>query len=184
MKALLICLLLALPAAARAVQVVEEVNPVSGLSRWHTEDQEFSLELIQLVPDFVRAVFDSKGLPEEIIEAVSSYCVFGTIVRNRATVPLSYDIADWRYVTADGVAHTGKLKSEWVSEWRDMGVAFRWTLLPEAQTYQVGDWGQGFTTVRLPPGTPFNLHYSWKRDGTVHQEVIEGLRCAPAELDQ
>ena len=50
--------------------------------------------------------------------------------------------ADWRYVTADGVQHVGKLKSGWVGEWRDMGVAFRWTLLPEAQTFQVGDWGQ------------------------------------------
>jgi len=178
----LLSLCLLLP-AVRAASVVEEVNPQSGLSRWHTVNQDFSLELIQLVPDFVRAVFDSKGLPPQIIDAVSSYCVFGTIVRNRADVPLSYDIADWRYVTADGVAHTGKLKSEWVSEWRDMGVAFRWTLLPGAQTWQVGDWGQGFTTVDLPHGTAFDLHYSWTQDGIVHKDIIEGLRCAPAELE-
>ena len=182
MKPLITCLLLLLLSPAHAGEVVEEVNPVSGLSRWHTEGQDFSIELIQLIPDFVRAVFDSKGLPREIIDSVSSYCVFGTIVRNRAEVPISYNIADWRYVTADGVQHVGKLKSEWVEEWRDMGVAFRWTLLPEAQTYQVGDWGQGFTTVALPHGTRFDLHYSWVQDGTEHRETIEGLRCAPAEL--
>jgi hypothetical protein len=175
-------LLLVLMTRAGAVTVVEEKNPATGLSRWHTEGQEFSLELIQLIPDFVRAVFDSKGLPPEIIDSVSSYCVFGTIVRNTADVPLSYNIADWRYVTADGVEHVGKLKSEWVSEWREMGVAFRWTLLPEAETFQVGDWGQGFTTVLLPHGASFDLHYSWTRDGKIHHATIEGLRCAPSEL--
>jgi len=183
MKYLMIFLLL-VPHAVHAGSAVAEINPASGLSRWHTEGQDFSVELIQLVPDFVRAVFDSKGLPVEIIDAVSSYCVFGTIVRNRADVPLSYNIADWRYVTADGVEHAGKLKSRWVSEWREMGVAFRWTLLPEAQTLDVGDWGQGFTTVRLPHGTQFDLHYSWTQAGTVHHETIGGLYCAPAELEQ
>jgi hypothetical protein len=182
MKRLILLPVLLVAAAAHAGKVVEEINPVSGLSRWHTEGQDFSVELIQLIPDFVRAVFDSKGLPVEIIDAVSSYCVFGTILRNRAEVPIAYNIADWRYVTADGVQHAGKLKSEWVSEWREMGVAFRWTLLPESQTYEVGDWGQGFTTVKLPPGTSFDLHYSWVQDGAVRKAVIEGLRCAPAEL--
>jgi hypothetical protein len=163
--------------------VVEEVNPVSGLSRWHTEDQDFSLELVQLTPDFVRAVYEAKGLPKEVIESVSSYCVFGTIVRNRADVPLSYNIADWRYVTADGKQHLAKAKSEWVSEWREMGIAFRWTLLTEAQTYQVGDWGQGFTTVELPHGTHFDLHYSWTQHDQIHTNIIRGMRCAPAELE-
>lgn len=164
-------------------KVVEEVNPASGLSRWHTEGQDFSLELVPLTPDFVRAVYEAKGLPKEVIEAVSSYCVFGTIVRNRAAEALSYDTTDWRYVTADGVEHVAKPKSEWVSEWREMGIAFRWTLLPEAQTYQVGDWGQGFTTVRLPHGTAFDLHYSWMQHDKKHTAVIKGMRCAPATLD-
>ncbi len=163
--------------------VVEEINPLSGLSRWYTEGQDFSLELVPLMPDFVRAVYEAKGLPKEVIESVSSYCVFGTIVRNRADVPLSYNIADWRYVTADGKEHIAKAKSEWVSEWREMGIAFRWTLLTEAQTYQVGDWGQGFTTVRLPHGTSFDLHYSWTQHDKLHTNIIKGMRCAPAELE-
>lgn len=166
---------------AEQVNVVEEVNPVSGQSRWHTEGQDFSLELIPLAPDFVRAVYEAKGLPKQIIDSVSSYCVFGTIIRNRGNVPLSYDIKDWRYVTADGTQHVAKAKSEWVSEWREMGIAFRWTLLHEAQTYQVGDWGQGFTTVKLPPGTAFDLHYSWTQHDSKHTAIIKGLHCAPAE---
>lgn len=165
------------------VTVVEEVNPASGLSRWQTEGQDFSLELIQLAPDFVRAVYEAKGLPGEIIESVSSYCAFGTIIRNLGSSPLSYDLTQWRYVTADGTQHSAKPKSAWVSEWREMGIAFRWILLHEAQTYQPGDWGQGFTTVKLPHGTTFDLHYSWTQNDRTHTAVIKEMRCAPAELD-
>jgi hypothetical protein len=165
------------------VSVVEEVNPASGLSRWYTEGQDFSLELIQLAPDFVRAVYEAKGLPKEVIKSVSSYCAFGTIIRNRAGVPLSYNVADWRYVTLDGKQHVARTKSEWVSEWREMGIAFRWTLLHESQTYQPGDWGQGFTTVKLPHGASFDLHYSWTQNDKTHTAIIKELSCAPAELE-
>ena len=165
------------------VTVVREINPVSGLPHWHTEGSDFSLELLPLPPDFVRAVYEAKGLPKEVIKAVSSYCAFGTIIRNRGNVPLSYDLTKWRYVTADGVEHAAKPKSAWVSEWRAMGIAFRWTLLHETQSYQPGDWGQGFTTVKLPHGTSFDLHYSWTQNDKTHTAIIKELRCAPAELE-
>ena len=175
---------LALAMPARAAVVVHEVNPTSGLSTWRVDDQAFGIELIQLLPDFVRAVFASRGLPQEVINAVSSYCAFGTIVRNRSAAPLSYNVAEWRYVTADGVAHAGKTKAEWVGEWRDRGIAFRWTLLPEAQTFQVGDWGQGFTTVKLPPGTRFDLHYGWSQHGEPVQDIIKDMQCAPEDIEK
>jgi len=164
------------------VTVVEEVNPASGLSSWHTEGQDFSLELVSLAPDFVRAVYEAKGLPKEIIESVSSYCVFGTIIRNHGNTPLSYNILDWRYVTADDQEHTAKPKSAWVQEWREKGIAFRWTLLHESQTYHPGDWGQGFTTIDLPRGAVFDLHYAWKQDDRTYRAIIRGMRCAPAGL--
>ncbi len=165
------------------VTIVEQVNPQSGLPRWHTEGQDFSLELVPLLPDFLRAVYEAKGLPKDIIESVSSYCVFGTIIRNRGSVPVSYNILDWRYVTADGKTHRARPKSDWVREWREKGIAFRWTLLHESQTYQPGDWGQGFTTIRLPHETEFDLHYSWKQDDKTYRAIIRNMRCAPAELE-
>jgi hypothetical protein len=128
-------------------------------------------------------VFGAKGLPQNVVEAISSYCVFGTIIRNQASEPVSYDMRDWRYVTADGVEHRARPKSDWVEAWREQGIAFRWTLLYEAQTYAVGDWGQGFTTVKLPPGTRFDLHYNWQQAGKTHERVIKGMHCAPATLE-
>lgn len=173
-----LCLLLPLQAVAAAEQ---RVNPETGLLSWTAGDQAFAIELIQVLPDYVRAVYAARGLPQKIIDDVSSHCVFGTIIRNTTTAALSYRVADWRYTTPDGVRHRLKTKSDWVQEWRDMGVAFRWSMLADEQTFAEGDWVQGFTTVKLPPGSRFDLEYSWNQHGRQHLATIEGMRCAPAE---
>lgn len=175
---------MSLAVPSMAGETVRAVDPDSGLVTWRVEEPAFSIEFIQLLPDFVRAVFEAKGLPETVIEAISSYCVFGTIVRNRSAGPLSYDVTQWRYVTDDGVAHAGRPKAEWVREWREQGIAFRWTLLPEAQTFEVGDWGQGFTTVKLPPGTRFDLYYGWQQGDASVQRVIEDMQCASEAIEK
>ena len=176
----LLCVLL-LGCSQGKVEV--DVNPQTGLQTWKTLDQDFSLELVPLLPDYVRAVFANKGLPAEVVEAISSYCVFVTIVRNEADQALSYDMRTWRYVTADGVEHRARPKSDWVETWREQGIAFRWLLLHEAQSYAVGDWVQGFTTVKLPPGTQFDLHYSWQQGDRTYERIIRDMACAPATLD-
>jgi hypothetical protein len=175
------CLLLltCLPHAATA-GVSHYVDPRTGLSSWKAQEQGFSLELMQILPDYVRAVYASRGLPSELIERVVKQCVFGTIVRNESDAPLSYRVADWGYLTPDGVRHALKTKSEWVREWRELGVAYRWSMLPDAQTFEVGDWGQGFSTVDLPPGSTFDLVYSWRQHEKTYSGKIEGVRCAPA----
>jgi len=180
---LVCCSLLVLlwPPLAAASEVGREVDPATGLASWKAQGQEFSLELVQIVPDYVRAVYASRGLPQVVIDKVSSYCVFGTIVKNESNAPLAYRVEDWRYVTPDGVEHRLRTKSDWVREWREMGVAFRWSMLPDDQTFEVGDWGQGFTTVKLPPGGRFDLLYSWRQHDQTHIGKIEGLRCAPTE---
>ena len=86
-------------------------NANTGLNTWKTRDQVFSLELVPLLPDFVRAVFMAKNLPADVVEAISGYCVFGTIVRNEAEEPVSYDMRTWRYITQDGVEHRARPKS-------------------------------------------------------------------------
>jgi hypothetical protein len=171
---------LALPVAGIAA-IAEHVNPDTGLSSWKAEGDALDFEFIQVLPDYVRAVYSSRGLPKTVVDKVSSYCVFGTILKNQTDKPLSYRVADWRYITPDGVRHPIRTKSEWVSEWRDMGIAFRWSMLPDDQTFAVGDWGQGFTTIALQPGSPFALEYSWTQDDKIETRLIEEVRCAPAE---
>ena len=163
---------------------VERVSPDTGLSSWKSEGDALEFELVQVLPDYVRAVYAARGLPDVVIDKVSSYCVFGTILHNRTDRPLSYRVADWRYITADGKSHRIRTKSEWVNEWRDMGIAFRWSMLPDDQIFEVGDWGQGFTTIALEPGSRFSLEYSWTQDGKTETRTIKEVRCAPAEVPE
>ncbi len=173
---------LLLPCALLAAEVQQERNPETGLLSWKTEDRGFSLELIQLHPDFVRAVYGARRFPPELIDGIAVYCVFGTIAMNISDSQLSYRVADWRAVTPDGLEHALKTKTEWVTEWMKMGVPYNWSILPDDQTFEVGDWSQGFTTVKLPRESVFDLLYSWTVEGETHVGRIEKLRCPPKQL--
>lgn len=167
------------PLLAHAGEVQREIDPDTGIQRIQVEHPGFSLRLLPLTPDYVAAVFAARGLPEDIVAATRRYCTFGTIIRNTGDQPLHYDLRTWRYVTPDGRTHRVKTKSEWLEEWKNRSLAFRWILLHEEQTYQPGDWGQGFTTVPLPAGSRFDLHYSWTQGDKTHEDTIEDVRCAP-----
>ena len=177
----LVILVCSLSPQAGQAEMDRQVSPDTGLVSWKSTGDALDFELLQVLPDYVRAVFTTRGLPKPLIDKVSSYCVFGTILKNTTDKPLSYRVADWRYITADGKRHEIRTKSDWVAEWRDMGVAFRWSMLPDDQTFEVGDWGQGFTTIPLQPGDVFSLEYSWSQDGNIETRTIREVRCAPAE---
>ncbi len=165
------------PVAAE-VEIYTESN--SKLLAWKAQHTGFSLQLIQLLPDYIRAIYSARGLQKDVVELMASYCVFGTIIKNESDTDLAYRVADWRYVTNDGQAHPIKTKTQWLEEWKKLGVAFRWSLLPDDQSFAPGDWSQGFTTLPLMPGETFDLHYSWTLEGKIHEATIDELRCAPA----
>lgn len=167
---------------AAAAQVEEIRNPETGLVTWKALDRGFELQLIQVVPDAIRAMYGARGLPDAIIRDVAGHCVFGTIAANRSGGTLAYRVADWRYVTPDGEAHAIKTKTQWTDEWKEMGVPYNWSILPDDQEFAQGDWSQGFTTIPLPPESTFTLVYSWTVDGERHQGRIEGVRCPPREV--
>lgn len=177
-------LLFCLPLLLSAGEVQQHTDPDTGLLSWQIREPGFGMQLLQVLPDYVRATYSARGLPPDVVETVAGYCVFGTIVTNDSQQQLSYRVADWRYVTKDGKSHPLKTKTQWVNEWKDQGVAFRWSILPDDQTFEPGDWSQGFTTIPLPPGSVFDLVYSWRYQSETHEGKLEGLRCAPAELPE
>jgi len=160
-------------------QVTVEKNPKSGMLTWNAQDDGFSIQLIQLLPDFVRAVYAKHDLPAEQYNKIAGYCDFGTIIRNTSDKTLDYDVSEWRTVTSKGVTGKIKTKEQWTAEWRKAGINYTWSLLPGSGTFYAGDWQQGFTTIELPHGSSFDLIFKWKIDGVEHTGRINNLQCAP-----
>lgn len=158
-------------------------DPDTGTKSWKFAGNGLDIELIQVPPDFIRASYSARGLPASVSEAVATRCVFGTIVRNISHRPLSYRVADWRYMKADGVELPIKTKTEWLEEWHGMGVRFSWSILADDPTFAVGDWIQGFTTMAEPHGSRLSLKVVWSIEGERYEKVLPDLECAPAPQD-
>jgi len=172
------------PSLLNASVVNIHKNEITGLRTWTIENEGFKIELIQLIPDFVRAIYAKHNFPKQEVERIASYCVFGTILKNTSEKHLSYRVSDWRYKTADGKQYPVKTKTMWLEEWKKVGIKFSWTLLPDIGEFSVGDWQQGFTTVKLPRETTFDFIYKWKIDGVPHVGVIKAMQCAPDSLPE
>ena len=167
-----------------AAEVTIHKNDVSGLLTWTSKDEGLSIELIQLLPDFVRAIYGKHNFSKKEIERAASYCVFGTIVRNTSDKHLSYRVNNWRYRPADKKLRSVKTKTQWLEEWKKAGISFSWTLLPDIGEFAVGDWQQGFTTIDLPRDSEFDLIYKWRLGDEVHSGVLKNVKCAPANLPE
>lgn len=180
-RSLCLCACLFAPALSGAAEQTQNRDPDSGLLAWKKVDRGFSLELIQLLPEYVAALYSSRGLPPAVVDSIRGYCVFGSVAQNQSGGTLSYRVADWRVVTPDGKQHPLKTKPEWVAEWTKLGSDFGWSILPATMSFDTGDWAQGFTTVQLPPGSHFDLIYSWRHHGKRYTGKMGNLVCAPSE---
>ena len=186
-KMMLLIVLSAAPVGAYAATVTVHKNETSGLLTWTVNDEGFSIEFIQLIPDFIRAIYAKHNFPAEEVERAASYCVFGSILKNTSDKRMSYRVDSWRYRTK---ATEGspvqefpvKTKTQWLEEWRKAGILFSWTLLPDTGDFAVGDWQQGFTTIKLPRETEFDLIYKWEIDGVAHSGILPSMKCAPETL--
>ena len=173
-----------LGAQVNAADVSIHKNEQSGLLTWTSEDDGFSIELIQLLPDFVRAVYAKHDIPRAEIERIAAYCVFGSILKNTSEQRLTYKVKDWTYTNTQGRKHPVKTKSQWLEEWKKAGITFSWTLLPDDVVFDIGDWQQGFTTIKLPRDSQFDLTYTWTLDGVAHTGTLKNITCAPENIDQ
>ncbi len=181
-RAIIILALLISMTTVDASNVTVYKNEATGLLTWSAEDTGFSIELIQLIPDFIRAIYEKHNFPGKEIERVASYCIFGTILKNTSKQHLSYRVKNWSYRTKDGTKHPVKTKTQWLEEWKNSGILFSWTILPDIGEFAVGDWQQGFTTIKLARESEFDLIYTWQLDGVAHTAVLKNLKCAPESL--
>ena len=85
-------------------------NEQTGLLTYTSESEGFSIELIQLLPDFVRAIYAKHDFPKAEIERIANYCVFGSIIKNTSQQQLHYKVADWTYSDEQGKLQPVKTK--------------------------------------------------------------------------
>jgi hypothetical protein len=173
-----------LSTSVHAADVSVHKNELSGLLTWTSEDDGFSIELIQLLPDFVHAVYAKHDFPQSEIDRINTYCVFGSILKNTSQQRLTYKVSEWSYIDQQGKTHPVKTKSQWLEEWKKAGITFSWTLLPDDVVFEEGDWQQGFTTIKLPRESHFDLIYRWTLDGVAHSGTLKDLSCAPEDIKQ
>lgn len=152
-------------------------NSDSGLITWVSNSGDFSVELIQLIPDFIRAIYAKHNFPKQQVERIANFCVFGTVVKNLSGKALQYNVSNWRYIN-NGKSHKVKTKSQWLSEWQKAGITFSFTLLPDDVDFEAGDWQQGFTTIQLPRGEKFDLTYTWTIDGKRYNDTMQNIQCS------
>ncbi|MDE2131069.1 MAG: hypothetical protein KGJ74_15605 [Betaproteobacteria bacterium] len=166
------------PGSAQAADAAPSAAASAAQPSWTNAGHSFTVQLIQLGPDNVRAFYDNMGYPPKAIDAIAKVCVFGTSIHNQTKVSITYDVADWRAVTPDGQQHPLITKTQWLARWKELGLSSDWSILPPQQTLQPGDWAQGFTTVDLPRGARFKLVYFWKEHGTQRRATLAGPQCA------
>jgi len=160
------------------------VDPATSIESWVLHDKGVEVELIQISPDQARGFFLARGFDRKDADFYAESCVLALRVRNNSQETISYDLANWRYMTADGTKRKLKLKDKWLHEWQQRGVsksaqiAFEWSQHPLAQTLEPKDWNQGMTTYQIAHGSVFDLTVKWNIGDKQHVDTIKGVRCA------
>ncbi|TXH76747.1 hypothetical protein [Thiobacillus sp.] len=160
------------------------VDPVTSIESWMLHDKGFEVELIQISPDQARGFFLARGFDRKNADFYAASCVLALRVRNKSQETISYDLANWRYMTTDGVKRKLKLKDKWLHEWEQRGVsksaqiAFEWSQHPLAQTLEPKDWNQGMTTYQIAHGSVLDLTVKWNIGDKQYVDTIKGVRCA------
>lgn len=175
--------LLLMPVYTRA-EVITGAEEGTGRLFWEWREAGISLQLVQLLPDQVRAFYLGRGFGRAEADLIADNCLFQTIFRNNGASPLSYDLETWR------VSHQGKTsgmmtRARWDEKWssgpvsKASRIAMRWALLPTRQSFEPGDYNWGMTAYGLAPGSEFDLIVNASMDGQEKAGVITGIVCAP-----
>ncbi len=173
--------------AGAAVQT-HDIDPDTGLKTWRWDEGPFSLQLTQFLPDQTRAFFQGRGFAAKAANAISRSCVLRTIVGNTGLADVDkvvlVDLEEWRVDAGFGRKAIKRMR-EWQRRWETEGIpkaariAFRWSLFPYRQEFLPGDANWGMIAFGPEPGMPFDLYFSWRESGKLHEGNLKGLQCAP-----
>ena len=183
---LIVCFLAATYSNASQPLVKQGEDPATGLKFWLWDNDGFYLELTQRLPDQTRAYFESRGFDRASTEIAGTSCVFQTMVKNSGSDPtekLSADLNEWQVISGN-IRQPMLLREYWQKLWLERKqsesarIAFEWSLLPTKVHYDINDYNWGMSSYGLPPGSHFDLLFSWERNGKKFTGRINDVICA------
>ncbi|MDT8386785.1 MAG: hypothetical protein RQ736_04685 [Thiogranum sp.] len=170
--------------ASTAEGVMEE----TGLRYWEWQDDGILFRLTQRLPDQTRAFFLARGFDRADVDFIATQCVFQSMFKNTGALDgeVAINLEKWEVRTGQG--QSALMTRE---NWRDASqlqdapaaamIALEWSLLPTHQTYAPNDYNWGMTSYGLPPGSTFDLEFSWSREDRRFSRVLSGVEC-PADI--
>lgn len=179
--------LLSFLAAPLQAELSRGADPDTGLRHWQWQEAGIHFKLTQRLPDQTRAFFGARGFDKAARERIALACVFQSEFKNTAgndEPPVEYDLSEWRVHTDEEVRPL-MVRETWKPIWQEHDlpkaarIAFEWALLPTYQEYATGDYNWGMTAYGLPPGSEFDLEFSWQRGDQHYTRRINGIECPP-----
>ncbi len=174
-----------IPLQAGTAAIERGESEDTGLKYWIYQKDGFYLKLNQRLPDQTRAYFEARGFDQPSAEIAGTSCLFQTMIKNTGDIPGSFikaDLSEWK-VVSNGNTTSMQLRDYWKKLWlekkqpQSARIAFKWSLLPGNIDYDINDFNWGMTSYGLPPGTRFDLHFTWSRDGKSYSGVISDVKC-------
>ncbi len=160
-------------------------NPETRLKYWLYDHDGFFLRLTQRLPDQTRGFFEARGFDQASAEIAATSCLFQTMIKNTGTdsgITVNAELSDWKVVSG-GYSTSMLLREYWQKLWlerkqpQSARVAFEWSLLRSSIQYDVNDYNWGMSSYGLPPGSRFDLLFSWTRKEIKYNRKIPDVIC-------
>jgi hypothetical protein len=174
---------------ASAAEVTTGADKETGLKFWDWQAKGVQFRITQRLPDQTRAFFLARGFDARNVDELAVNCVFQSMFKNIGqpdSGPISIDLTNWRVITPRG-ARRVLTREYWMPKWearqlsQPARIAFEWSLIPTKQVYEPGDYNWGMTSYGLPPGTHFDLEFSWRRNNKIETGLLRDVIC-PADI--
>jgi len=179
--------LLVWSATLAAGPVTTGADPETELKYWEWRDNGVLFRLTQRLPDQTRAFFMSRGFDKASADTFATSCVFQSMFRNigdPASSNVRINLDEWQ-IKRGKKEDQMQVREDWKVVWEDKQlpqsarIAFEWSLLPTQQEYAPDDYNWGMTSYGLPPGSQFDLVFTWHRGDQNLGGQIAGIECAP-----
>lgn len=142
------------------------------------------LETAPLPRDRVVAFMLARGFDSDTAGMIARQgCIFRSAIGSDDGGRASVTLSDWR-VLVDGQQQEMRTRQKWAQVLEDRqadpgaAIALEWALFPTEQSFGPDDYNWGLLSFALPPGTRFDLAFSWVSGDIRYEQEFTDMECA------